>query len=214
MAHAGDWITDFCAREIKEILFIPYAGVTLDWDAYTEKVEGFFSTLGLTIKSIHQKPDPVKAVQNAQMIAVGGGNTFQLLNLLYQHKLMDPIVEAVKAGTPIIGWSAGSNIAGPSIRTTNDMPIVEPPSFDALNLLDFQINPHYTEAALANHGGETRAERLAEFLELNPGLKVLALPEGTALLWQDDGLKLLGESMTVFEKGKEPVRLNGVLDLK
>jgi dipeptidase E len=124
-------------------LFIPYAGVRLDWDAYTDIVASALPKL--QVKGIHQQKDPIQALASAEIIAVGGGNTFNLLSILYQHKLLEPIREKVHQGTPYIGWSAGSNICGNSIRTTNDMPIIAPPSFDALQLVPFQINPHYTD---------------------------------------------------------------------
>jgi len=131
-------------------------------------------------------------VRACDAIAVGGGNTFRLLARLYEFGLLDPIRQRVQDGAPYVGWSAGSNVACPTIRTTNDMPVVEPPSFDALGLVPFQINPHFTDAAIPNHGGETRSERLLEFLELNPTMPVLSLREGTALLADDRGMQLLG----------------------
>jgi len=152
-------------------------------------------------------------VENAELIAVGGGNTFRLLEQLYEKELMDLLRLRVKEGVRYVGWSAGSNMAGLSIRTTNDMPIVEPESFDALALLPFQINPHYTEATIPDHGGETRAQRLGEFLELNKTTKVVALPEGTALQLKEGELSLLGERMKLFSYGEEAKYLDGSSDL-
>ena len=140
--------------------------------------------------------------KTAGAIVVGGGNTFCLLDRLYKHGLLELIRKRVLEGVPYVGWSAGSNVACPTIRTTNDMPIVEPPSLNALGLIPFQINPHYTDATLPNHGGETRAERLAEFLEMNPGMTVIGLQEGSMLKVEGDGIELLGtKAAKVFRKG-------------
>ncbi len=166
-----------------DVLFIPYAGVTLDHDIYHQMVQKILATIKVEVKTLHHyEGDEIKAqVEKANVIMVGGGNTFQLLNQLYQLDILDLIKERVDKGTPYIGWSAGSNIAGPSICTTNDMPIVEPPSFKALNFIPWQINPHYIEKNPPGHNGETRQQRLEEYLKLNPDNKVIALPEGTGL---------------------------------
>ena len=142
-------------------------------------------------------------MEKASAIVVGGGNTFCLLDRLYQNGLVERIRQRVLAGVPYVGWSAGSNVACPTIRTTNDMPIVEPRSLNALGLVPFQINPHYTDATLPNHGGETRQERLTEFLEMNPGMTVIGLQEGSLLKVEDNGIELLGrKTAKVFRKGK------------
>lgn len=166
---------------VTELLFIPYAGVSLSYDEYTLKVQTALNELGVNVTGIHQYDDAVTAVNNAQAIAVGGGNTFHLLHQLYQNELIKPIQHKVSTGMPYIGWSAGSNIAGLSIRTTNDMPIIEPRSFNALKLVDFQLNPHYTDQSPAGHNGETREQRLAEFMVLNPTTPIVAIVEGSAL---------------------------------
>lgn len=166
---------------ITELLFVPYAGVTLSYDEYTAKVQCALNEQGIKVTGIHEYDDPITAINNAQAIAVGGGNTFHLLHQLYQNKLIEPIQQKVSTGMPYIGWSAGSNIAGLTIRTTNDMPIIEPPSFNALQLVNFQLNPHYTDHSPAGHNGETRAQRLAEFMVLNPTTPIVAIVEGTAL---------------------------------
>ncbi len=173
------------------LVFIPYAGVTIRWDDYTAKVQQALP--GLPISGVHQNVDAKQAIKAADGVLVGGGNTFQLLKTLYQQELVAIIQEKVKSGMPYAGWSAGSNIAGASIRTTNDMPIVEPPSFEALRLLPCQINPHYSNYQAPGHNGETRDDRLAEFMLLNPEMPVLAIPEGTALLRQGNELTLLGK---------------------
>jgi len=203
LEHAGDAIRDFLGGDVTRVLFVPYAGVTIAWDAYEKNVAGRFGELGYEIRSIHREKDPVRAVSEAEAIAVGGGNTFYLLAKMYEADVMDAIRERVRAGVPYMGWSAGSNVACPTIRTTNDMPVVEPPSFDALGLVPFQINPHYTEAVIPQHQGETRADRLAEFIEANPDMWVAGLMEGSILRLEGEALRLLGERpMKVFRRGE------------
>jgi dipeptidase E len=189
---------------IKEILFIPFAGVSVSWDDYTTKVQDALHNY--QVKGIHQFPNAHQALENAQAILVGGGNTFNLLNQLYQQDLLDTVKSQVNKGTPYVGWSAGSNICGNSIRTTNDMPIVQPPSFNALNFVPFQLNPHYTDYQAPGHNGETRAQRIEEFCILNPKMPVIGIREGGALLLQGDSLLLKGElDGVVFEDGKQRV---------
>jgi dipeptidase E len=192
LGHAGPWLRDHLSGT-RNVLFVPFAAVRFSYDDFVRKVAAEFQPIGCTVRGIHAVPDPVAAVRECDAIAVGGGNTFQLLARLYEFGLLDPIQERVRAGVPYVGWSAGSNVASPTIRTTNDMPVVEPPSFDALNLVPFQINPHFTDAVIPNHGGETRSDRLLEFLELNPAMPVLGLREGTALHVDDTGMRLLGD---------------------
>jgi len=203
LEHAGPAIRDFLGSDVTRVLFVPYAGVTVAWDAYEKTVAGRFGELGYEIRSIHHEKDPVRAVREAQAIAVGGGNTFHLLKTLYDTGVMDAIRERVRAGAPYMGWSAGSNVACPSIRTTNDMPIVQPPSFDALALVPFQINPHYTDGAIPQHQGETRADRIGEFIEANPGVWVVGLLEGSILRVEGNEIRLLGEKpVKVFRRGE------------
>ena len=177
---------------VKKVLFIPYAAVSISYDAYQQMVQQAFDAIGIEVDGIHLHQNPQLAVAQAQAIVVGGGNTFVLLQQLYQQGLMDDISKRVADGVPYLGWSAGSNIAGLSIRTTNDMPVVEPRSFSALNLLPFQLNPHYSDYKPEGFHGETRDMRLNEFMLLNPTTPVLALPEGTALLRQGDELSYQG----------------------
>ena len=161
--------------------------------------------LGATVTAAHESADPAAEVERADAIAVGGGNTFQLLARLEAERLLEPIRQRVRGGVPYLGWSAGSNVACPTIRTTNDMPIVEPRSFAALGLVPFQINPHYTEARLPNHGGETRPERIAEYLELNRSDRVVGLREGTGLRVEGERLELVGAApLVVFRHGMAP----------
>ena len=191
LTHAQSMIDEHL-HGVTELLFIPYAGVTVSWDDYLIKVQSALPNL--TIKSIHHYDDPITAVRQAQAVAVGGGNTFNLLHMLYENNLIEVIKERVNGGMPYIGWSAGSNICGNSIRTTNDMPIVQPESFDALQLVPFQLNPHYSDYQPPGFNGETRAERLAEFLVLNPTIPVVGIREGSALKYQGKKLSVIGHT--------------------
>lgn len=193
--HAKPLIDDFLkanATPVKRVLFIPFAGVGKSFDAYLEQVRPAFNAIGLAVEGIHESADPLQAVHQAEAIAVGGGNTFALVKRLYDAHLLTAIHQRVSEGTPYIGWSAGSNIAGPTLCTTNDMPIVEPPSFQTLGLVPFQINPHFLSGRPAGHNGESREERLNEYLALNPDALVVALREGTALWREGDTLRLVG----------------------
>lgn len=197
LEHAKAWLSEHFAG--RRVLFIPYAGVTVSHQDYTEKVRQALADTALTIEGIEDAPDPRKAIENAEAIAVGGGNTFVLLNTLYQLGLMDSLRHKVAAGTPYAGWSAGSNIAGLSIRTTNDMPIVHPPSFTALGFVPFQLNPHYTDFVPAGFHGETRDQRIAEFNAYDRHTPVVAIQEGTALKITGSQMQLLGaKSAYVF----------------
>lgn len=170
--------------------FIPYAGVTTSWDDYLAKVQTALRSLPIDIAGAHQGPSPVAAVMQAELIIVGGGNTFQLLHQCRLHGLLAAIQQKVATGTPYTGWSAGANLACPTIGTTNDMPIVDPEGFSALSLINFQINPHYNNELPAGHQGETRSQRIAEYLVANPTVRVLGLPEG-------DWLTIDGSSCTL-----------------
>ncbi len=197
-------IQSFLGKEVKEVLFVPYAAVGFSYDDYTAKVVAPLEKIGYQVTGIHTTDDPKQAVQDAEVLAIGGGNTFALLDLLYQHDLLEVIRERVGRGMPFMGWSAGSNVAGTTISTTNDMPIVEPPSFKALNLVPFQINPHYTEATLPNYGGETRKDRINEYIAINPNMKVIGVPEGNILEVINDQVRLIGDGeVKVFEQGQE-----------
>lgn len=202
LEHAIEFIKPL-SQNTKKWLFIPYAGVSVSHDAYLSMVQQGLADLSLEITSIHQSEDPKQAIRDADGIFVGGGNTFQLLNMLYQHDVVELIREQVQAGKPYVGWSAGSNITGLSIRTTNDMPIVEPPSFNALNLLPFQLNPHYSNYQAPGHNGETRAQRLLEFTVVDPLTPVIAIQEGTALWRQGDSLRLVGNKEGYLFHGKQ-----------
>ena len=203
LRHCKNWVKDFLGESGKEeILFIPYAGVRRTNDEYEQKVIDRLKNKN--IKSIHHYEDKISAIKNANSIAVGGGNTFMLLYTLYKLNLIEPIKEAVANGTKYFGWSAGANIAGKTMMTTNDMPIIMPKSFDSLNIFPYQINPHFISGKLAGHNGESREERLEEFLIANPKETIYALPEGTALLITDNEAEVIGHSEILkFEYQKE-----------
>ncbi len=188
---------------IDRLLFVPYAGH--DLDGYLGQVRQRFAALGVGVDGIHQAPDPVAAVEGAAAIFIGGGNTFRLLDRLLRDRLVEPIRRRVEAGTPYLGASAGSNVAGLTIRTTNDMPIVQPASFTALGLVEFQINPHYIDPdPTSTHMGETRDARLREFHEENE-TPVVALREGALLEIEGERITIEGEpGGKLFLRGSEP----------
>ena len=209
LEHAEPVIRDFLGTSVSRVLFVPYAAVRITCDAFTEMVAKRFGEMGYGVEPIHRMRSPKLAVKKAQAIVVGGGNTFQLLKTLHEKGLVAAIRERVKAGAPFIGWSAGANVACPTMRTTNDMPIVEPPSLDATRLVPFQINPHYLDAHPQGHGGETREERILEFIVANPGVHVVGLREGSILRLEAGRLALLGEKTArIFLKGKDPREVN------
>jgi len=206
----------------KKVCFVPYAGVSLSkkslhdsFDQYSQKVAEVFREMGIALESVHHANDPVEMIRQAETIVVGGGNTFHLVASLYEKGLMEAIREKVVAGTPYIGWSAGSNVACPTLMTTNDMPIVEPASFQTLNLIPFQINPHYLDANPEGHGGETRQLRIEEYLVMNPKMKVVGLREGCLLLVENDELQLIGShSMRYFEHDHQPLEFEPGSDIR
>ena len=198
-------VTDFLGSYIREVCFIPFAGVKITFDAYADAVSGAFEAMGYGMTSIHVVAEKKKFVEASSCIVVGGGNTFALLDRMYEHDLIDVVKAKVSSGTPYIGWSAGANLACPTLMTTNDMPVVMPPSFQALNLIPFQINPHYHELRFENQGGETRGERLEEFLQLNPGSKVVGLPEGMFIRRDGNVLNLGGDGTAKWYASDKPV---------
>jgi len=201
-------IQKFLGDKMVTALFIPYAAVTFSFDLYESKVEERFAEIGHHITSIHHFSDPVEAIRNAEAIVVGGGNTWQLVRMMHDNRLMDAIRQKVNQGTPFIGWSAGSNVACPTLQTTNDMPVVDPKGFDCMGLVPFQINPHYLDANPAGHGGETREQRIEEFLEVNPSVTVVGLREGTMLICENNSLKMIGRrNARIFKKGIPPEEL-------
>jgi dipeptidase E len=201
--HAEAEIRDFLGG-IKRVLFVPFA--LYDRDTYAALATERFKRMGYELTSVHNAIDSVQAVAETEAIFIGGGNTFRLLKTLYDHALLDPIRQGVTEGMPYIGSSAGSNVAGPTIKTTNDMPIVQPPSFDALGLVSFQINPHYLDAdPNSKHMGETREKRILEFLEEND-TPVLGLREGAIARCENGSTVLKGSSgARIFRRGLAPI---------
>lgn len=193
-------------EERKNVILIPYAAVTYSFDEYVTKVNDALREVGIVVHGVHEASNPIEAVRNASAILVGGGNTWQLTRMMQEQGLMEVIRRRVKEeGIPYSGWSAGSNVACPTLSTTNDMPITEPQSFQALRLVPFQINPHYLDAHPSNHGGETREMRIQEYIIANPDVYVVGLREGSRLLVTDDSIELRGErKMRLFHYGAEP----------
>ncbi len=205
LEHAATPLTDFLGRGVQRLLFVPYAAVRVTCDEFTTMVAHRFGELGYAIDPIHKVRSPKAALRSAAAIVVGGGNTFQLLATLHAKGLVDAIRDRVRGGAPYVGWSAGANVACPTMKTTNDMPIVEPKSLKAAGLVRFQINPHYLDVHPQGHGGETREERLLEFIAANPGMFVVGLREGSILRVEDGRVALLGEkSARLFLHGRAP----------
>ncbi|MFC4911775.1 dipeptidase PepE [Actinomadura gamaensis] len=205
LEHALGTVTEFVPSG-GTLAFVPYA--LADHDAYTATVRAALGPSGITVRGVHEGGDPVGALASADAVFVGGGNSFRLLRELYATGLRDALREAVRGGLRYMGASAGTNMACPTLRTTNDMPIVEPPSFTALGLLPFQINPHYLDPAPGGtHMGETREQRLAEFLECND-VPVLGLREGTWLRVSGERAELGGAlPARLFRRGAAPAEI-------
>ncbi len=201
--HAESEIRDFLGY-VRRVLFVPFA--LYDRDAYAATARERFAKMGYELTSVHNAVDALQAVAETDAIFVGGGNTFRLLKTLYDSELLQPIRQRVAEGMPYVGSSAGSNIAGPTIKTTNDMPIVQPPSFDALGLVSFQLNPHYLDPdPNSKHMGETREKRIQEFLEEND-TPVLGLREGAMVHCDGGRITLKGSTgARLFRKSLDPV---------
>lgn len=185
-------IREFLGELSGSIVFIPFAGVSIDWDEYGEKVRSVLSEVNFEMIAIHTVDNPVQAIQDAAVIMIGGGNTFHLVYHLQKKQLIKVIKDRVHQNIPYIGWSAGANVACPTLRTTNDMPIIEPDSFETLDLVPFQINPHYTSGKPANHAGESRDDRILEFKKIHPEIPTIGLPEGMGLHVTDEQYTLFG----------------------
>lgn len=201
---------DIFFNKPKEVLFIPYARPGgISHDAYTQKAQDAFEKIGAKVKGIHTYDSPEKAIQEAKFIFTGGGNTFLLVKKLHELGLMLPLKKAITNGTFYLGTSAGSNICGPTIMTTNDMPIVYPPSFNSLGILNFNINPHYLDPLPnSTHKGETRETRIKEFLQQNK-VSVLGLREGSWIAVNGQEIYLRGElSARVFKAASSPYELS------
>ena len=208
------WVKKFLGRTPGDIVFVPFAAVSISFDAYFDKVSEAFGSIGYTMTALHRAADKKALIRKAGVIVVGGGNTFALLSRMYAEDIVAEVQSRVRGGARYIGWSAGANLACPTLKTTNDMPVTMPPSFDALDLVPFQINPHYHELKFQNQGGETRRERLEEFLVVNPMAKVIGLPEGMLLERDGQKLTLQGEGTAkLYQSGKDPLPLRGETDL-
>ena len=197
-----------------EVAFVPYAAVTFSYAEYERRVAARLAEIGIRVKSVHRAADPARAIRRAEAICVGGGNTFALAKKMQEQGLMQAIRSRLRAGVPYVGWSAGSNVCCPTISTTNDMPIVRPASFKAFGAVKFQINPHYLDANPAGHAGETREQRILEFIEANPRRWVAGLREGCMFRYEDDLLELIGHRpMRMFRKGTAPFEVAPGADL-
>jgi dipeptidase E len=202
-------------KNVSTLVFVPFARPGgISHDEYTEKVKPFFQQLNIEVKGIHEFENPIVAINEAEAIFTGGGNTFVLVSMLYKFNLLDAIQDVVENGTPYLGTSAGSNICGLTMGTTNDMPIAYPPSFRTLGLVSFNLNPHYLDPIEGSqHMGETRETRIGEFHHYN-SQPVLGLREGS---W----LEVLGKTITLkgnlparlFQQGKEPIEMETGSDL-
>lgn len=202
-------------KNCKSILFIPFARPGgISHSNYTEKVAQVFATINISVKGIHEFENPADAIKTAEGIFTGGGNTFLLVTQLYKHNIMQLLSETVKNGTPYLGTSAGSNICGLSMQTTNDMPIVYPPSFQTLGLIPFNLNPHYLDPDLqSKHMGETRETRIKEFHAFNT-IPVLGLREGSWLEVKGNKITLKGSlSARLFKQNQNPEELETESDL-
>ena len=213
--HNGSYL-DYLLPELQvfftncnEILFIPYARPSgISHEEYTKKVSDAFAKINISIKGIHEFENPITALENAKGIFTGGGNTFLLVSQLYKNNVIDILEKVVKNGTPYLGTSAGSNICGLTMSTTNDMPIVYPPSFRTLGFVSFNINPHYLDPIEGStHMGETRETRINEFHQFNPQ-PVVGLREGSWLAVNGDSIKLKGTlTARIFKRGETPIEV-------
>lgn len=213
--HEGDYL-GYLLPELKlhftncdTIVFIPYARpVGISHDNYTKKVSDAFKKINKTVVGLHESSNPIEALKNAKGIFTGGGNTFLLVSKLYDNNVMSTLKEVINLGTPYLGTSAGSNITGLSMQTTNDMPIVYPPSFETLGILSFNLNPHYLDADLqSKHMGETRETRIKEFHGFNK-TPVLGLREGSWLDVKGENIILKGNlTARLFLQNETPIEI-------
>ena len=214
--HAADAIAECCAGAMNAA-FIPFADVTRSFDEYCERAQGAFDRSGVRLQSIHGVAAPRDFLATADAIVIGGGNTFHLLRGLQDLALLEVIRDRVFAGVPYIGWSAGSVVACPTLSTTNDMPIIAPRSFEALSLVSFQVNAHFTDAHPPGFQGETRRQRIAEYLMVNPDTPVVGLPEGDWLRVRGAEVRLEGQFPAhLFRSNSQVIELvpGSVLDLE
>lgn len=204
LGHATEEIKDFLGHQVKSVLFIPFAAVTFSFNDYAVFLTRAFRNMNLELTSLHNLADPQDAIKSAEVIVAGGGNTYALLSTLERLDVLETIRERVQQGVPYIGWSAGVHIACPTIRTTIDMVVTVPRSVNALNFVPFQVSPHFTEAH-EESSGETRLERIMEFITLNPNTHVVAMRDGAIMRLEGASLTLLGKSsIRIFGKGQPP----------
>lgn len=210
------YIQRFLGDKSQNIAFIPFASVERPYQNYLAKVQEGLASLNHII-NLAEPANAKKQIEQSDVVMIGGGNTFKLLHDLYAFDLLELIKEKVKAGTLYIGWSAGANITGLTIGTTNDMPIIQPKSFHAFGFFPFQINPHYINQVAVGHNGETRDQRLEEITKMNPSASIVGLPEGTALLAVKEQLTFLGRAAGIIFKDengsfvRQPVEPNADL---
>lgn len=199
----------FLREEDREsVILIPYAAITYSYDEYVTKVNKALAPYEIKVTGLHTYEDPADALSKASAILVGGGNTWVLAAMMQLQGLMPVIRRRVEEGVPYSGWSAGSNVACPTLMTTNDMPIMQPHSFETLGLVPFQINPHYLDKSPAGHGGETRDFRLQEFIIKNPDIFVVGLREGSRILIEDDKIEVHGDkNVRIYHGGEDTQEL-------
>lgn len=209
--HAEREIRDFLGTA-QRVVFVPFAA--FDRGKYTQQARMRFHAMGFELTSVHDVSNPHRLVEQAEALFVGGGNTFRLLKGLYDFDLLEPIRIAVEKGAPYIGSSAGAIVAGPSLRTTKDMPVVQPSSFASLGIVDFQISPHYLDPdPKSTHMGETQEERILQFLEEND-VPVVGLREGGMVRVENDKITLKGSAgARIFCRGQAPVEMSPVSEL-
>ena len=220
--HGGNYL-DYLLPELqlhfaqcKTILFVPYARPGgISHDDYTLKVKTFFALLNIKVNGLHEFTNPSEALEKAEGIFTGGGNTFLLVTQLHQNNQMQALKKAIENGTPYLGSSAGSNICGLTMQTTNDMPIIYPPSFETLGVIPFNLNPHYLDADLqTKHMGETRETRIKEFHQFN-AQPVIGLREGSWLNVKGDSIVLKGElSARLFRQNQEPIEVESGSEMR
>ncbi len=207
LENAVPFISNILGGKALNIAFLPFASVENDYHTYANMVKEGLKSLPHLI-NLAEPLNAKKVVEDCDAVMVGGGNTFKLLHDIYAHGLFNLIVQKINTGTPYIGWSAGANISGLSISTTNDMPIIQPQSFKAFGFLPFQLNPHYLNLVAEGYNGETRDQRLTEFLKLNPTIPVIGLPEGTALQSMDRRLSFMGIAPGVLFTSDASLNIN------
>jgi dipeptidase E len=215
LEHAQGQIADFLGPAVRRVAFVPYAAVRKTYDRYVEDVTpALVGFGGKEVVGIHAVADKLRLIGEADAIMVGGGNTWKLLGMMREERLLPAIRDRVRGGVPYLGWSAGSNVACPTIQTTNDMPIADAGGYDALGFVPFQINPHYLHGNPPGFKGETREDRILEYLELHRDVVVAGLREGTMLRVEDEATELIGESpCRIFRFGREPEEIEPGGDL-